>query len=53
MQQQFDGRSLRTKSATLVDVATAGRSKTQFKQFLDRGHYREESHYDESRPSFK
>jgi thiosulfate dehydrogenase (quinone) large subunit len=28
---------LRTKSATLVDVATAGGSKTQFKQFLDRG----------------
>jgi thiosulfate dehydrogenase (quinone) large subunit len=29
------------KSATLVDVAMAGRSKTQFKQFLDQGDYRE------------
>jgi hypothetical protein len=37
----------------LVDVATAGGSKTQFKLFLDRGDYREGSHYDESRPSFK
>jgi hypothetical protein len=27
--------------------------QTQFKQFLDRGDYREGSHYDESRPSFK
>jgi uncharacterized membrane protein YphA (DoxX/SURF4 family) len=29
------------KSATLVDVATAGRTKTQFKQFLGQGNYRE------------
>jgi uncharacterized membrane protein YphA (DoxX/SURF4 family) len=36
--------SWRTKSVTLVDAATAGRSESQFKQFLDRGDYREGNH---------